>query len=137
MQWMMLQQDAPEDFVIATGEQHSVREFVEIAAGELGIALEWSGSGVDEVGIVSHIDASSDTALTPGRQIVAVDKRYFRPIEVETLLGDPTKARERLGWEPQIPFETLVKEMVQKDMEIARRDKLCADSGFPVCAYHE
>ncbi len=139
MQWMMLQQETPEDFVIATGEQHSVREFVEISARELGIAIQWSGSGVDEVGIVSSIDAdvSSDTALTPGQQIVAVDKRYFRPTEVETLLGDPTKAREQLGWEPQISFEEMVQEMVQKDMEIARRDKLCADSGFPVCAYHE
>jgi GDPmannose 4,6-dehydratase len=136
MQWMMLQQDTPEDFVIASGEQHSVREFVEKAAQELGFSIAWSGSGEEEVGIVSGIDADG-LDIRPGQKIVAVDPDYFRPTEVETLLGDPTKAKEKLGWEPQITFSELVREMVQKDQELAQRDKLCADAGFTVCAYHE
>ncbi len=136
MQWMMLQQETPEDFVIASGEQHSVREFVEAAAEELGFSITWSGSGVDEVGTVSEITAD-DLILRPGQQIVAIDPRYFRPTEVETLLGDPAKAKTELGWEPQITFDKLVQEMVEKDLELAKRDKLCADAGFAVCAYHE
>ncbi|XCN74196.1 MAG: GDP-mannose 4,6-dehydratase [Candidatus Electrothrix aestuarii] len=136
MQWMMLQQDAPEDFVIASGEQHSVREFVETAAQELGFSIAWSGKGEKEVGIVSEVTADS-LSLSPGQQIVAIDPRYFRPTEVETLLGDPTRAKARLGWEPQISFNKLVREMVQNDLEIAKRDKLCSDAGFAVCAYHE
>lgn len=136
MQWMMLQQDTAEDFVIASGEQHSVREFVETAAQELGFGITWSGSGEEEVGIVSKVDAD-DLDLKPGQKIVAVDPEYFRPTEVETLLGDPTKAKETLGWEPHISFSELVREMVQKDLELAKRDKMCADAGFSVCAYHE
>jgi GDPmannose 4,6-dehydratase len=136
MQWMMLQQDTPEDFVIASGEQHSVREFVEKAAQELGFSIAWSGSGEDEVGTVSKVDADG-LDLRPGQKIVAVDPEYFRPTEVETLLGDPAKAKEKLGWEPHITFSELVREMVQKDSELAKRDKLCADAGFTVCAYHE
>jgi GDPmannose 4,6-dehydratase len=136
MQWMMMQQDTPEDFVIASGEQHSVREFVEKAAQELGFSIAWSGSGEDEVGTVSKVDADG-LDLRPGQKIVAVDPEYFRPTEVETLLGDPAKAKEKLGWEPHITFSELVREMVQKDSELAKRDKLCADAGFTVCAYHE
>ena len=111
MQWLMLQQEKPEDFVIATGEQHSVREFVECAADELGIKITWQGSGVDEVGIDKD-----------GREIVAVDPRYFRPTEVETLLGDSTKAKKLLGWEPKTSFEDLVSEMAICDFELARKE---------------
>jgi GDPmannose 4,6-dehydratase len=136
MQWMMLQQDTPEDFVIASGEQHSVRDFVETAAKELGFSIAWSGNGEKEVGVVSEVN-TDDLALQPGQQIVAIDPRYFRPTEVETLLGDPAKAKTELGWEPQITFDKLVQEMVEKDLELAKRDKLCADAGFTVCAYHE
>ena len=138
MQWMMLQQDQPEDFVIATGEQHSVREFVEIAARTLGISITWSGTGVDETGMVASLEnKGEDTDLKEGQRIIAVDPRYFRPTEVETLLGDPSKARTKLGWTPRISFEALVQEMVSQDLDTARRDKLCADAGFSVCAYHE
>ncbi|MCI5119360.1 MAG: GDP-mannose 4,6-dehydratase, partial [Candidatus Electrothrix sp. LOE1_4_5] len=136
MQWMMLQQDTAEDFVIASGEQHSVRDFVEAAAKELGFSIAWSGNGEKEVGVVSEVN-TDDLALQPGQQIVAIDPRYFRPTEVETLLGDPAKAKTELGWEPQITFDKLVQEMVEKDLELAKRDKLCADAGFTVCAYHE
>jgi GDPmannose 4,6-dehydratase len=120
MQWLMLQQDTPEDYVIATGEQHSVRSFVEIAAKELDIAISWKGTGVDEQGF--------DTAT--GRCIVAVDPRYFRPTEVDTLLGDPTKAREKLGWVPKISFSELVREMASADFELAKRDALVRDHGY-------
>ena len=136
MQWMMLQQDTPEDFVIASGEQHSVRDFVETAAQELGFSIAWSGNGEKEVGVVSEVN-TDDLVLQLGQQIVAIDPRYFRPTEVETLLGDPTKAKTELGWEPQISFSELVREMVEKDMNLAKRDKLCSDAGFTVCAYHE
>ena len=120
MQWLMLQQDKPDDFVIATGEQHSVREFVEYAAKEVGIDIEWKGDGVDEIGI--------DSAT--GRTIISVDPRYFRPTEVETLLGDPTKAKEKLGWVPKITFQELVSEMVREDLKEAERDELCKTEGF-------
>jgi GDPmannose 4,6-dehydratase len=136
MQWMMLQQESPEDFVIATGEQHCVRDFVDVAARELGIEIDWTGTGVQEVGTVARVNAS-DLAVTPGQKIAAVDPRYFRPTEVETLLGDPSHARETLGWVPQISFGELVQEMVRKDLEHAKRDKLCSDAGFKVCSYNE
>lgn len=126
MQWLMLQQDAPEDFVIATGVQHSVREFVSIAAQELGMAITWRGEGVEEKGF----DAA-------GRCVVAVDPRYFRPTEVETLLGDASKAREKLGWVPQIDFAELVKEMVREDLKSAERDELVKKHGYSVYDYHE
>lgn len=126
MQWLMLQQDQAEDFVIATGEQHSVREFVEIAALHLGIAVRWEGNGVDEKGY----DAN-------GRCIVAVDPRYFRPTEVETLLGDASKARTKLGWQPRISFASLVEEMVTADLSIAKRDHLVEQHGFRINRYHE
>ncbi len=135
MQWLMLQQDGPEDFVIATGAQHSVREFVERAAGELGITLEWRGHGVDEQGIV--ISAPADSAVKPGQVLVAVDPRYFRPAEVETLLGDPSYARERLGWQPTTTLAEMIREMVAADLAIARRDALVAGSGYAAPAYRE
>ena len=122
MQWLMLQQDKPQDYVIATGEQHSVREFVEIAAAELGIAIEWRGEAEHEKGY----DAAT------GKCIVEVDPKYYRPTEVETLLGDPTKAKADLGWEPRISFRELVKEMVQEDLIEARREDLCRQNGFEV-----
>ncbi|MEX0958188.1 MAG: GDP-mannose 4,6-dehydratase [Burkholderiales bacterium] len=124
--WLMLQQDAPEDFVIATGEQFSVRDFVRAAAKELGIAIEWRGKGVDEKGY----DAS-------GRCIVQVDPRYFRPTEVETLLGDPSKAKQKLGWSPKIGFGELVSEMVREDLKSAERDELVKKHGFSAYDYHE
>jgi GDPmannose 4,6-dehydratase len=126
MQWLMLQQEQPEDFVIATGVQYSVRDFVDAAAEELGIKMRWFGEGVDEKGY--------DGA---GKCIVAVDPRYFRPTEVETLLGDPTKAREKLGWTPQITFEELVAEMVQEDLKSAKRDALVKRHGYYASDYHE
>ena len=127
MQWLMLQQDAPDDFVIATGEQHSVRDFIARAASELGIAIRWEGQGVDERGI----------NIANGKTIVAVDPDYFRPTEVESLLGDPTKAKEKLGWEPKISFEALVKEMVMADLEEAKRDELVQRAGFRVKNHNE
>lgn len=127
MQWLMLQQEIPEDFVIATGVQYSVRDFVNAAAEELGIHIRWEGRGVEERGI----DAKS------GKVIVAVDPRYFRPTEVETLLGDPTRAREKLGWTPRISFEVLVAEMVRADLRDAERDELCKREGFATFNYHE
>lgn len=126
-QWMMLQQDKPEDFVIATGEQHSVREFVDKAAKELGIELDWRGSGIAEEAF----------DINTGKRVIAVDSRYFRPAEVETLLGDPAKARNQLGWEPQISFDELVREMTQADLETAERDQLCEKSGYRTYRYYE
>ncbi|TVM15204.1 GDP-mannose 4,6-dehydratase [Oceanidesulfovibrio indonesiensis] len=127
MQWLMLQQDEPDDYVIATGRQHSVRRMVEVAAAELGIAIEWKGKGVDEKGY----DART------GKCIVAVDPRYFRPAEVETLLGDPSKAKRKLGWEPRITFEEMVREMVLHDLQEAERDALCLREGYTVNAKRE
>ncbi|EPE97105.1 GDP-mannose 4,6-dehydratase [Rhizobium grahamii] len=120
MQWLMLQQQAAEDFVIATGEQHSVREFVELAGKEVGLSIRWEGEGVDEKGY--------DTET--GACIVAVDPRYFRPAEVETLLGDPSKAKEKLGWSPKTSFIELVKEMAAEDLKSAQREKFLAESGY-------
>ncbi len=125
--WLMLQQDEPDDYVIATGEQHSVREFIEVAGAELGFGIEWRGEGVDEVGI------DSDT----GRILVEVDPRYFRPTEVETLLGDPGKAKARLGWTPRASFAELVKEMVAADHESAKRDAHLAKGGYQTYGYEE
>jgi GDPmannose 4,6-dehydratase len=126
MQWLMLQQDDPEDFVIATGVQHSVRDFLTIAAEELNIKLRWEGQGVDEKGY----DAA-------GQCIVAVDPRYFRPTEVETLLGDAAKAREKLGWTPEIKFDQLVAEMVREDLQSAERDELVKRHGYKSMDFHE
>jgi GDPmannose 4,6-dehydratase len=126
MQWLMLQQDTPEDYVIASGEQHSVRDFVDIAASNLGMAITWQGKGVDEFGT----DAD-------GNVIVRIDKRYFRPTEVETLLGDASKAREQLGWTPKVTFEELVTEMVESDLKIAERDALVQKEGYQAFNYNE
>jgi GDPmannose 4,6-dehydratase len=126
MQWLMLQQEQPEDFVIATGVQYSVRDFVNIAAKELGIAIRWEGEGSSEKGY-------DDT----GKCIVSVDPRYFRPTEVETLLGDPSKAKAKLGWKPQITFGELVKEMVREDLKTAERDELVNQHGYYAINYHE
>lgn len=164
MMWLMLQQDKPDDYVIATGEQHSVREFINHAAGCLGLTLEWEGHGVDEVGRVASFDETkivemlksslleTDSAygtkmshikdtvraviigpnLRPGNVIVRIDPQYFRPTEVETLLGDPRKAKEKLGWSPRVTFKELVQEMVEHDFKQARMDSLCAHVGFDV-----
>jgi len=143
MQWLMLQQEEPDDFVIATGKQHSVRDFVDAAANELGITMKWQGSGVDEIGIVdsltnSNIDGiEGKIQIKAGDVIVRVDPRYFRPTEVETLLGDATKARKLLGWVPKISFEELVAEMVRHDFNESRRDALCQSHGFRVNNYYE
>jgi GDPmannose 4,6-dehydratase len=132
MQWLMLQQDMAEDFVIATGRQYSVRQFVELAARELGIEIAWQGEGVNERGVVTKVDDEHAPGVVVGQPIVAVDPKYFRPTEVETLLGDPTRARTRLGWEPRISFETMVQEMVKQDLDTARRHKLLASHGYNV-----
>ena len=138
MQWLMLQQERPEDFVIATGVQHSVRDFVNTAAAELGIGLRWEGKGVDERGIVEKIpEAGLTNCMKIGDIITRVDPRYFRPTEVETLLGDPSKAKAELGWEPKTSFEDLVAEMMRSDLEEARRDELCKSEGFTVLNHHE
>jgi len=127
MQWLMLQQDKPEDFTISTGVQYSVRDFVNIAAKELDIELNWDGCGVDETG----------TDVATGKIIIRVDPRYFRPTEVETLLGDSTKAREKLGWTPKISFKELVKEMVICDLNDAKKDDLCNKEGFSTYNHQE
>ncbi len=127
MQWLMLQQDKPEDFVIASGRQYSVRHFVEVTAAELGLDIAWEGSGVDEKGY----DRKT------GNCIVSIDPKYFRPTEVETLLGDPSRARRELGWTPKISFEEMVREMVQADLEIARRDALVSKEGYQVFNHYE
>lgn len=134
MQWLMLQQEQPEDFCIATGVQYSVRDFVNAAAKELGISIRWEGEGVEEIGIVED---AAGTSLEAGQVIVKVDSRYFRPTEVETLLGDPSKAKEKLGWEPKITLEEMVAEMVREDLAIAQRDDLCRKEGFKTFSYHE
>ena len=127
MQWLMLQQDEPEDFCISTGVQYSVRDFVDAACKEVGISLRWEGKGVDEKGI----DEAS------GKVLVEVDSRYFRPTEVETLLGDSSKAREKLGWVPEITLDEMVAEMVREDLKIAERDELCRREGFQTFDYNE
>ena len=156
MQWLMLQQDKPDDFVIASGVQHSVREFVERAAAELGIIMRWEGEGVNEIGIIDSISSSqlaesiwqkkedsgqpvetSEPKVKVGDVIVRVDPRYFRPTEVESLLGDSSKARKELGWETKISFDELVKEMMLTDMEEAKRDALVKEHGYKSFNYHE
>lgn len=162
MMWLMLQQDTPEDFVIATGKQYSVRDFINEATQHLGLKLDWEGKGVDEVATVTSFDKKkllsllsrqiekepsatqdafiketrdaidANSQLCPGSVIVRIDPRYFRPTEVETLLGDPSKARTKLGWEPRITFAELVQEMIEEDFIIARRDNLCRQAGFDV-----
>jgi GDPmannose 4,6-dehydratase len=138
MQWLMLQQEQPEDYVIATGEQHSVRAFVDQAAAELGISLTWRGSGVEETGVVETINNDiEDLKVKPGHTIVRVDPRYFRPTEVETLLGDPAKAKQKLGWTPSATFADLVSEMARADLIEAKKDALCLNEGYNTYNYHE
>jgi GDPmannose 4,6-dehydratase len=136
MQWLMLQQDVADDFVIATGVQYSVRQFVDFAAQELGITLAWQGEGAAEHGVVSAV-TGKDAKCKVGDVIVKVDPRYFRPTEVETLLGDPTKAREKLGWTPKTTLKELVTEMVQADFSSAKRDALVKLAGFQTFEHHE
>lgn len=132
MQWMMLQQDNPEDFVIATGVQYSVRQFIEWSAAELGITLEFKGVGVDEKGIVKAISGDKAPALKVGDVVVQVDPRYFRPAEVETLLGDPTNAKNKLGWVPEITVQEMCAEMVAADLKVAQRHALLKSHGHDV-----
>jgi len=136
MQWLMLQQDVAEDFVIATGVQYSVRQFVQFAAEALGFTLRFEGEGEQEVGIVEAV-SNAELKLKPGQVIVRVDPRYFRPTEVETLLGDPSKAKQKLGWEPKITLRELVREMVDSDFTAARRDALVKQGGFKAYDHHE
>jgi GDPmannose 4,6-dehydratase len=126
-QWLMLQQDEPEDFVIATGRQYSVREFVEAAFREVGVDIRWQGTGLEERGVDVH----------SGKTLVEVDPRYFRPTEVDTLLGDPSRAREKLGWQAATSMESMVAEMVREDLKIAERDELCKREGFRTFDYNE
>lgn len=132
MQWMMLQQETPEDFVIATGVQYSVRQFIEFAAGELGLTLRFEGEGVDEIGIVESITGDSCPALKIGQTVVRVDPRYFRPAEVETLLGDPSKAKRKLGWLPEITVQEMCAEMVLDDLKAAQRHAFLKQHGHDV-----
>ena len=147
--YLMMRQDEPGDYVIATGEQHSVREFAELAFSEVGVGLRWERSGAEEAGVVDSVDAGRLAAaragyggdgpgpVQPGAVVVRVDPRYYRPTEVSTLLGDPTKARERLGWEPTVRFPELVREMVADDLVEARRDDYLSTEGFAVKDYRE
>jgi len=132
MQWMMLQQDQPEDFVIATGVQYSVRQFIEKSATQLGITISWKGEGVDEKGYVAAINGDKAPALKVGDVLVQVDPHYFRPAEVETLLGDPSKAKQKLNWVPEITLDQLVEEMVAHDLDKARQHALLKQSGYDV-----
>ena len=144
MQWMMLQQNEPKDFVIATGVQYSVRDFIEKSAEKLGITIRWEGDGVDEVGIVDSISpalhselSTQNSALRTGSIIVKIDSRYFRPAEVETLLGDPTKAKEKLGWAPEITLDEMVDEMVAHDLDLAKRHALLKNHGYDIAITKE
>jgi GDPmannose 4,6-dehydratase len=132
MQWMMLQQDQPEDFVIATGQQISVRAFIERSAVRLGISLRWEGLGVGEIGIVDRVSGFAGEALKTGDVIVRIDPRYFRPAEVQTLLGDPTKAKMKMGWTPEISIDELIAEMVESDLAQARQHALLKSHGYDV-----
>ncbi len=136
MQWLMLQQEKPEDFVIASGEQFSVRTFVDYAAEEIGVTINWTGEGEKEIGTVATV-SNPDSKLKAGDVIVRVDPRYFRPTEVASLLGDPTNAKEKLGWVPKITFKDLVHEMMAYDMREAKKDSLVKDHGYDTYNYHE
>ena len=136
MQWLMLQQQKPEDFVIATGVQYSVRQFVEFSARELGISIEFTGKGEQEIGTVSKVEGDRARCKV-GDVIVRVDPRYYRPTEVETLLGDPSKAKLKLGWTPKTTLQELVKEMVESDYTAARRDSMVKQAGFKAYDYNE
>jgi GDPmannose 4,6-dehydratase len=137
MQWLMLQQDKPDDFVIATGVQYSVRQFIEWTATALGMQLRWEGEGINEVGYWLNRHPGEGRDPCPPQPIIRIDPRYFRPTEVETLLGDPTKAREKLGWTPKTTFKELVAEMVREDLKSAERDELIKKHGYKAMDYHE
>lgn len=147
MQWLMLQQDKPEDYVIATGRQVSVREFVNIAANELGITLAWKGTGLDEQAVIEAIDATklaqmlrrpvSEAPLKVGQVIIKIDPRQFRPTEVDSLIGDASKAQQKLGWKPMVSFESMVTEMLQEDISLATRDAVCKIAGFKAFNHDE
>ena len=137
MQWLMMQQEQPEDFVIATGVQYSVRQFIGMSALELGISISWEGTGVEEKGIVDGINGNNAPGLKVGQIIVAIDPRYFRPAEVETLLGDPSKAKEKLGWVPQITLQEMIKEMVACDYDEAKKHALLKEQGYHVSVSRE
>lgn len=137
MQWMMLQQEKPEDFVIATGVQYSVRQFIEMAAQELGITIVWEGHGINEKGYVKSISGEKAVNLEIGQKIISIDARYFRPAEVETLLGDPSYAKQKLGWEPQITLQELISEMVSYDYQQAQKHALLKNQGFQVSVSRE
>lgn len=137
MQWLMLQQSEADDYVIATGRQYSVRQFIELSAEKLGLQIEWQGEAEQEVGIVSAIQNDEITALKEGHELIRIDPRYYRPTEVETLLGDPSKAKKELGWEPRITFDELVTEMVEEDLLLAKRDALIQKNGYKTFSYHE
>lgn len=136
MQWLMLQQAQPDDFVIATGAQHSIRQFIQMAAAELGLILRFEGEGESEIGVVVQVD-SKEIQCSPGDIIVRVDPRYYRPTEVDTLLGDPTKAREKLGWTPKVSLPALINEMVAADYTEAKKDALVKSAGFKTFNHHE
>jgi len=137
MQWMMLQQDQAEDFVIATGRQMSVRDFVKLSASYLGLTIEFNGAGVDEIGVVTKIEGEKTPYMKVGDKIVAVNPRYYRPTEVETLLGSPKKAKEKLGWVPEITVEEMCEEMIREDLISARKERLLRDHGFETLTAHE
>jgi GDPmannose 4,6-dehydratase len=137
MQWLMLQQDHPEDFVIATGLQYTVRQFITWAAAELGITLQFEGHGVDEIATVVSVEATKAPAVKTGDILVRIDPHYFRPAEVETLLGDPSKAKQKLGWVPEITVQEMCAEMVAKDLEEARRHAVLKSYGFNVAVSTE
>jgi GDPmannose 4,6-dehydratase len=137
MQWLMLQQQSADDFVIATGVQYSVRQFIAMTAQELGITIKWQGTGVEEKGVVASVQADKGLAVREGDVVVAVDPRYFRPSEVETLLGDPSKAKEKLGWTPKITLQEMVKEMVAADLQAARQHALLKQHGYSVSVSRE
>ena len=137
MQWLMLQQQDPDDFVIATGIQYSVRQFVDFAAQELGITIDWQGQDEKEVGIISAISGDKAPALKVGQKIVAVDPKYYRPTEVETLLGDPSKAKEKLGWTPTTSLQEMVSEMVQVDYDEARKHAILQEHGYKIAVTKE
>jgi GDPmannose 4,6-dehydratase len=135
--WLMLQHKKADDYVVATGESHSVREFVDLAFKEIGAEIQWKGEGAKEVGIIRKVtsDKRRVTSIKKGEVVVEIDPRYFRPTEVDELLGDASKARKVLGWEPRISFDEMISSMVKADLEEASRDQLCKDSGYRVLNY--
>ena len=137
MQWMMLQQESPKDYVIATGVQYSVRDFITMAATKIGITIDFEGEGKQEKGIVTAVTGDNAPAVKVGDVIVTVDPRYFRPAEVETLLGDPSKAKADLGWVPEITLEEMIREMIEHDLDLAKRQALLKTHGYNIAVSME